>query len=367
MATTRNATLDVARAIAMFGVVALNYHAYLNTSLAWAPKYPSSWERLFNPGTGVLTTRFAAVFVLIAGVGVTLLTRASRKANDPVLLQGDRLRLLRRGMLLYVVGYALEWIWPGTILLYYGAFFIIASLIFASPTRRVLAIGVASTSIAAGIAWWRTEQSFSGNLTTWLTPAKMDSPRDLLISTFVSYTHPVFPWLLFFTVGIIVGRHLHQLAALRRRLIFWSTFVLAATYLINTLIVADTPATNTDRLIAAVFSTRPYDRGLLYSFGTLASSLIALCIVSMVVESLGENSVVDMFARAGQMSLSIYLAHIFFFNLIVHSLRWVGATGLDTALGLALVFYAIAIPLSALWRIYFGRGPAEILYRAFGG
>jgi uncharacterized membrane protein YeiB len=147
----------------------------------------------------------------------------------------------------------------------------------------------------------------------------------------------------------------------------WSGGILAATYLINTVFVAEISTTNHERLIATILSTRPYDRGLLYSIGTMASSLLALCILSIIVDSLGENSVVNMLAQAGQMSLSIYLAHIFFFNLIVHRAHLVGATGLDTAFGLALVFYVIAIPISALWRTHVGRGPAEILYRAFGG
>ena len=366
-APKRNLTLDVARAVAMIGVVIFNYHGSLNGTLAWDPISPSKWERLFNPGTGVLTTRFAAVFVLVAGVGVSLFTRASREANDPALLRRDRLRLLRRGVLLYAVGYITQWIWPGTILFYYGALFIVAALIFFAPTRRILSIGFVSAFVAAAIEWWRVEQAFGGNLTSWLDPLKIDSPRDLLIRTFLSYTHPLFPWLLFFTVGIVLGRHLHQLAELRQRLMLWSGGILAATYLINSVFVADAPTTNHERLIATVLSTRPYDRGLLYSIGTLASSLLVLCILSLIVDSLGENSVVNMLARAGQMSFSIYLAHIFFFNLIVHRLHWVGATGLSSALGLALVFYAIAIPISAWWRNYLGGGPAEVLYRSFGG
>lgn len=364
---TRDPTLDVARAVGMIGVVIFNYHAILNGTLAWAPIYPSRWERLFNPGTGVLTTRFAAVFVLVAGVGVSLFTRASRLADDPVLLRRDRLRLLRRGMLLYTLGCVLQWIWPGTILFYYGAFFIVAALIFSAPTPHLLTIGMASAFASAAIAWWRVQQSFEGNLTSWLSPPRIDSPRNLLIRTFVSYTHPLFPWLLFFTVGIVIGRHLHHFAAIRQRLMLWSGGILVATYLINTVFVGNISTTNQERLIATVFSTRPYDRGLLYSIGTLASSVLVLCLLSILVGSLGENLVTNTLARAGQMSLSIYLAHIFFFNLIVHRLHWVNATGLDTALGLALVFYLTAIPLSALWRTYFGRGPAEVLYRAFGG
>lgn len=366
-ATTRIPTVDVARAVAMIGVVVLNYHSYLNGALAWVPYNPSPWERLFNPGGGVLTTRFAAVFVLVAGVGVSLLTRAGRISNDPTQLRQDRLRLLRRGLLLYAVGYAVQWIWPGTILFYYGAFFIVGALIFSRSTNQLLTIGLATAVAAAMLAWWRMEQSIDGNLTTWLDPARVDSPRNLIIRTFVAYTHPLFPWLLFFIVGIVFGRHIHRLAEFRNRLMLCSGVILAATYLINAYFVADPPRSNHDRLIATILSTRPLDRGLLYSIGTLASSLLAFCLLSMIVESLGDNRLVDAFVRAGQMSLSIYMAHIFFFNLIVHRLNWVGATGLDTALGLSLVFYVVAVPASAFWRKYLGRGPAEILYRSIGG
>ncbi len=365
--SARNPTIDVARAVAMIGVVVFNYHAILNGTTAWDPLYPSKWERLFNPGTGVLTTRFAAVFVLVAGIGVSLLTRASRTSNDTKHLQQDRLRLLRRGVLLYSFGFVLQWIWPGTILFYYGAFFVLAAFVFSSSTYRILGIGCASAIAAAAIAWWRMEQSFDGNLTAWLDPASVDSPRNLMIRTFVSYTHPLFPWLLFFTVGIVLGRHIQRIAEFRQRLLLWSGGVFAATYLINTLFDPAITTTNHERLIATVLSTRPFDRGLLYSIGALASSLLVLCVLSLIVDSLGKNLAIDVLARAGQMSLSIYLAHILFFNLIVHRLHLVDATGLDTALGLALVFYVVAIPLSALWRKYIGRGPAEILYRSFGG
>ncbi len=351
----------------MIGVVVLNYHSYLNGALAWAPYNPSSWERLFNPGSGVLTTRFAAVFVLVAGIGVSLLTRASRNSTDPIQLRQDRLRLLRRGILLYAVGYVVQWIWPGTILFYYGSFFIVAAFLFSRPTNQLLVVGFAASVAAAAIAWWRMQQSIDGNLTVWLDPTNVDSPRELIIRTFVAYTHPLFPWLLFFIVGIVLGRHIHRLAQFRQRLTLYSVGVLAVTYAINAYFVADPYGSNHDRLIATILSTRPLDRGMLYSIGTLASSILAFCLLSMIVDSLGDSPLVEVFIRAGQMSLSIYLAHIFFFNLIVHRLNWVGSTGLDTALGLSLVFYAAAIPLSAFWRKYIGLGPAEILYRSFGG
>jgi uncharacterized membrane protein YeiB len=67
------------------------------------------------------------------------------------------------------------------------------------------------------------------------------------------------------------------------------------------------------------------------------------------------------------MTLSVYLLHVIFFNLLVHQLHWVGATGLDTALVLSLSFYVIALLLSNEWNKRFGLGPAERAYRIFGG
>ena len=74
---------------------------------------------LFDTQTGPLATRFAATFVLTAGVGVTLMTRSA--VADRARTADLRWRLARRGLLLYGFGMAFDFIWPGTILPYYGA------------------------------------------------------------------------------------------------------------------------------------------------------------------------------------------------------------------------------------------------------
>ena len=80
--STRTPSLDVARAIALIGVVVMNYHAYLNPKTAYFQVAPSIWDRAFNPLSGILTSRFAAAFVLIAGIGVSLMTNRVREAGN---------------------------------------------------------------------------------------------------------------------------------------------------------------------------------------------------------------------------------------------------------------------------------------------
>jgi hypothetical protein len=71
---------DVVRAVALIGVCVMNYHGYLiNQGGELAGNF---WGRFFHPWQGPLSTRFAATFVLTAGVGVTLLTRRAAADRD---------------------------------------------------------------------------------------------------------------------------------------------------------------------------------------------------------------------------------------------------------------------------------------------
>ena len=344
----------------------MNFHAYLNGARSMYPTHPSVWERMFNPLTGPLTTRFAATFVLIAGIGVSLFTQRARASNNGADIRHARIVLLRRGTLLYFLGYFVQWIWPGTILFYYGAYFIIAAAVFAWSTKRLIVLGGASIIIAAGLSWWRASQLLDGNNTRWLSPSP-NSPRNLLIRTFVDYTHPVFPWIAFFVAGILLGRHIHRLTEIRLRLLFASILIMLATHAANFLFTPSSQISDRDFVLAKLLSTQPLDRGILFSLGTLTTAVVALCLISLVVDRASHLGLTQLLARAGRMTFSVYLLHVVFFNLVVHRLHWVGGTGLDTALVLSLLFYVVALMLASGWNKHFGLGPAERVYRAFGG
>jgi uncharacterized membrane protein YeiB len=363
---SRLPSLDVTRAIALVGVVVMNYHAYLNKDKAFYPPHPSFAERIFNPLSGILTTRFAATFVLVAGMGIALLVQNAIRSGDAALIRAAQMKLARRGLFLYAVGAAVQWIWPGTILFYYGAFFLIAAVICTWSNRSLIAVSVVSIAVSTGLTAWRGYRSFEGDFTRWLSPTP-NSPRNLLIRTFFDYTHPVFPWITFICAGIILGRNIHRLAQLRNRIMMWSCVKMFASYVIRQFIMPDSITSQTDYVLQRVLSTNNHDHSVLHVTSTLAISLLAFCIISLVTDSRPTCHVVEFLARTGQMTLSIYLAHVLMFNLVVHWLNWVRPTGLDTALILSLAFYVVAVPASSLWSRRFGIGPFERVYRSFGG
>jgi uncharacterized protein len=342
---------DVVRAIAMLGVVVMNYHGYL--ILQGADPGDGALAELFDPWTGPLSTRFAATFVLTAGVGVALMTRSS--IGDAERTRTMRWRLVRRGLLLYAVGQLFDMIWSGTILSYYGAMFVVAAFLFTVPSRWVVAAGVSAAVAGAAIRWWRYEASLDGHDTSWLTDPGARSPRGLLFDLFVNGTHPLLPWLAFFCAGIVLGRFLGTT--------WWRPAASALGFVLYTTSVIVSSAAGSDRAVV-LLSLDPFERGLAYTANALGTALLAFAAISWLADRFADTAVVTALQQAGQMSLTIYLAHALVFNLVVNRLGLIEPAGLGTALTFALGFWLVATSAAIAYERRFGRGPAERLYRA---
>ncbi|MGD9998474.1 MAG: DUF418 domain-containing protein [Ilumatobacteraceae bacterium] len=356
---------DVTRAVALIGVVVMNYHGYLNGQTAAAQPGSSFMHRLFDPWQGVMATRFAATFMLVAGVGITLLTARSRSSGDRTAISDDRWRLVRRGLVLYALGFVLDWVWPGTILFFYGATFVLAALVFTLRTRWLIVIGAGAALASAGLRWWVAERVADGHSVAWLTsPGTLatESPRGLLFDTFVNGTHPLLPWFGFLCLGVIVGRLLGTVHPLRMAGL--GLCVTFTAYLVNHV---GTSGHSDDRVLVTVLSTRPFDRGLLYTVSAAGTAVAALGCITWLAERNRDAPATQVLARAGQMTLTLYLAHVFVFNLVVDWLGWVGGTGLDVSLTFAAAFWILAIAAGSWWRRLVGIGPAEWVYRKIGG
>src|SRR3954452_3040245 len=266
--------LDVTRAIAMIGVVVMNYHGYL--ILQGGSIGNSNINRFFDPFTGPLATRFAATFVLVAGMGITLMTNRGRITVDRARRSADRWVLIRRGFMLYAAGFVFEWIWSGTILFFYGAMFMVGALLFLLRTRWLVVVGAAAAVAAAAIPWWAVDAKhstawlFSG----WYAPGQYRSPRGLVFDTFVNGTHPLLPWLAFLCAGIIIGRHLPLAFTKLPMIVLGGLTVTLVTYGLNHTFA-------TTRLGRVLFATDPFSRSLNYTVGTLGSSIAAFALISM--------------------------------------------------------------------------------------
>jgi len=346
---------DVVRAVALIGVVIMNYHGYL--IILGGERSRNFWGRQFDPWEGPLSTRFAATFVLVAGVGTTLLTR--RSLGDRRAVAAKRWTLLRRGLLLFGFGLIFYDIWAGSILPYYGAMFVLAAALFTLATPWLVAIGAGAAVAGAGIHWWAIEQATDGESTAWLTNPGPAAPRGLVLDTFVNGTHPLFPWLAFFCAGLVLGRALIN-AAWRPICLGLGIALFAAATLLEAVFDGGTT------LAEELSSTHPLGRGLLYTASALGTALVAFTLIYALADRFRSFGFVTLLAHAGQMSLSLYVVHALVFNFIVN---WVGAVrpaGVDLALTFAAIYWIIAIAAGSVWHRRFGIGPVEWVYRRIG-
>jgi uncharacterized protein len=354
---------DVVRAVALIGVVVMNYHGYLilrgdgRAGTGW-------WEDVFNPWTGPLSTRFAATFVLVAGVSVTLMTTRTveRRRIDPTdpnarrAVTAMRWRLVRRGTLLYLGGLLLDEVWRGTIIPYYGIMFVLAAAMFTWRTRWIVLTGLAAAVAGAALRWWRFERERDGGSTRWLTDPPDNSLREHVFGITVNGTHPLLPWLAFFCAGIVLGRVL--------RTTWWrpATITVGFTLLLFTALAASASTSGTAHI---VLSIRPLDRSVVYVTSALGTALIAYGLLDWLATRCPVAT--DPLRRAGQWSLTLYLLHVAVFLLVVDHLEWIEPAGVGVAVAFALGFWVVGITLAGTGSRRVGLGPAERIYRSFGG
>jgi uncharacterized membrane protein YeiB len=291
---------------------------------------------------------------LVAGVGVTLLTNKALNSRDRTTEM--RWRLVRRGALLYVGGVFLDEIWRGTIIPYYGAMFALAALLFTLRSRWVATVGMGAVLAGTYIRAWRFWQGADGKSAAWLTSPPEGSLEGYVFDVFVNGTHPLFPWLGYFCVGILLGRVLNES--------WWraGTFSIGLMLYGGATVISSLPSTDFQQ---TVFFTHPDGRGLVYVASALGTALVAFATIDWIATRF--HDLADPFRRAGQMTLTLYLAHILVFNFVVDWMGWVTPGGLGTSLLFALGFWVAGIAAATVWHQRLGRGPAERIYRAIGG
>ena len=125
---TRVIGVDVARAAAVFGMVVVNFKTVMVVESA-GPEW-LVWM------TGLLDGRAAATFVVLAGVGISLLSRRSRESGALVAVARDRGTLIRRAVFLFLFGLAYTPVWPGDILHFYGVYICVAAFFLTAPSNQ---------------------------------------------------------------------------------------------------------------------------------------------------------------------------------------------------------------------------------------
>jgi uncharacterized membrane protein YeiB len=365
---------DVARAIAITGMVLINFGVFL-----LAPPRGAPGEGVLRWLAHVPSGRASSLFVTLAGVGI------ARMAWGDVTL-ARRVLLKRAAMLVGLGATNLLLGWWIDILHFYACYLAIAAIFFLRASPRALvgsAIGVGLLGGALAYALpedgrshvaYSTIELVRAAITSGVAPAlpSGEIARQCVVAALrdalVDGIHPVIPWLAFLLFGMWLGRLDLRVPVLRRRVLGGALLVCLGTevfaLVLSALVVRADAATIAPLLPLTHTDWSPSP---LYVLSASASATSIIALAHEAVARWPSHRLVKILGSAGQLSLSIYLLHAHVAIGIPRLLGLQDGMTVEQMLVYWACFVAIVLPLAALYRSRFRRGPIEWLMRRITG
>ncbi len=345
--------LDVARGLAVLGMVLVN----VKVSLGADTRGPELLTLLATPLTG----RAAATFVVLAGIGVSLMSGRARHSGDRAARRAIQATMLRRCAFLLVLGLGLLGSgWIADILHFYAFYLAIAAGLMFVPGW-----GLAAAGVVAVVGFYGALPGYERGW-DWSTLAYADlwTPLGFAHNLLFNGFHPVFPWVAFVLYGMALGRLDLGDRRVARRLVVGG---LAVTALATALSAGLTARVGAEAELAVLVSTQPMPPGVLYLLagGGTATALIGACL-------LATTRWPDAFAwRAlrplGLHALTHYVAHVLLL-IVPLAVAGLDQTGdMRAVWGASLAYGVVGMAFSAGWQRRFGRGPLAALMRRVTG
>lgn len=214
--------VDVARALALIGMMLIHVLPRIDESSGEATV-------LGLTAAG----RSAALFALLAGVGLALLTGGHRPHRERGTRSRDRRLVVVRALLIVVIGFVVA-AWESQvaiILVHYGLLFLLAVPLLGLGARALAAIALGWVLLAPPllrlvITGLMTDPDYPGEMRLWHSPGLPDlltRPGLLALDLSVTGYYPLLIWPAYLIAGLAVGR-----CDLSRRSVAWTLLGLGA-------------------------------------------------------------------------------------------------------------------------------------------
>jgi len=357
--TQRIEGLDVARALALFGMVVVNFR------LATGGDDGSDWLLTL---ASLLEGRASALFVVLAGVGISLMTAGARESEEVEVVRQHRRRVVRRGLLLFVVGSAYTAIWPADILHYYGLYFVFAALVLVWSDRALL--WLAALVILAFPVLLLVFDYESG--WDWASLTYQDGwlPAGMIRRLFFNGFHPALPWLAFLLWGMWLGRRDLTDPRIRRRILVGALSVWAlveGSFWGLGVWVREQFSATPDSDLAVLTSTAMMPPLPQYVLGAAALATAVLLLSTALALQKPKAFWVQALSATGRLSLTLYVAHVVVGMGIIEALGRLGGQSIEFSWLAALLFCTAAVVVSVIWLRWFRSGPLEWCFRKIAG
>lgn len=350
-ASTRVGGYDLARALAIIGMVMINFPIYLTTLGPDAPGSLGVWLANLHGG------RAAALFVTIAGAGIGFMARGAN-------LWAVRRVLLLRSIFLLIAGALLIQVWRIDILHFYGFYLLIAAVFFVSLPRWALlpllvVVGGFSIALHAGAfaAWGLSvDHPDYGHWTA----------AGIATDALISGVHPVFPWITYILLGMwLSGLDLTDRGTRGRVIVVSAALAFGAPLVSTALEVVALAGYAPDAVLN--YLGVGYVPSPFYLLGAWGSSVLVIAAAQAVFARFSHNLPVKAFVSMGRLALTLYLAHALLAVVMPQHFFGFGNLSLAATVAYGFAFCTVGLVFAAVWRTRFELGPVEMLMRRIAG
>lgn len=352
----RVAGFDLARALAVFGMVIVNFKVAMNADTG--NPFLLGFAALFEG-------RASALFVILAGIGITLITRKAKASQDDGLILQSRFSLVKRGLLLVVIGLIFTPLWEADILHFYGFYFLMAAALFRLNDKKLLFSALIVVLVFPVLmAFFDYERNWIWASLTYQDFWSVDGMiRHIVFNGF----HPIFPWSAFLIFGMWLGRQDLASKLVRNRLLIGSAVMLLAIecsfYVINLLLGDGKALDMTAEEVDFLFSTSIIPPLPQYMISAGSSAVIVIIGCLYLSERFAESRMLKWLHQTGKLALTLYIAHVVLGLGVLESMELLTNQTIDFSLVCSLLFCFLGAVFSVLWLRHFNAGPYEWLFR----
>ena len=340
--------LDIARYLAFVGMVLVNFDIVMSHGV-------QSNEGFFNEFIGQLQGRASATFVVLAGIGLGLSSfkKESQTVNT----------IVKRSIFLLILGLLNMTIFEGDILHYYAFYFLFGVFLLPFGNRAlILVISILNLVFFSMMLFIDYESGWNFEELTYTGFWTIDGfTRNLFFNGF----HPVFPWLGFFLLGMLMSRVLLKKRQVQITMISWGLIAIIFSEIMSFILSGYViPA---DSELQFLFMTDSMPPMPLYFLAASGSALLIVGLCLLVSEKFKESKIYSLIAPAGTQTLTLYVLHIIVGLGFIDAIGFTGTQTSSQAFVAAIIFCILGTIFAFTWSKWFRRGIFESLMRKLTG
>ena len=347
--------IDVARALAIIGMIIVNFKIV----------FGEQGNDLLKTIAGVFDGKAAATFVVLAGVGIALMSKSALMRQDIDKLKITRRRIAKRAIFLFIVGLSYIAIWPADILHFYGIYMLVTLLLLKASSRSILMAALILVFVYPFMMiLWNYETGWHFETLEYYG---FWAFRGFMRNLFYNGFHPVIPWTAFMLIGLWFGRKNLNDDQFIKKSVWVSLSIFVGMQVLSYLLIYF--LSNGDSAIASelrqILGTSPMPPLPVYMItgSSIAIFIISVCI--LIAKKFERNPIIVALTKTGQLALTFYVAHVIIGMGIVEAIDpdKIGKYSLEFSLLYAFVFSLLCIFFAVIWTKYQKAGPLEWIMR----